>query len=160
LTNLRLALYQPEIPQNTGTLLRLGACLGLPVDIIEPCGFAFSERQLRRAGMDYAASAEVERHEDWNGFLNNTRRAERRLVAVDTKGTFSLRDFSFSSSDVLLMGRESDGLPEQVLSDAECTLRIPMLPQFRSFNLAVSAAMVVGVALRQLNGFPNDGDLQ
>ena len=160
MTNLRLALYQPEIPQNTGTLLRLGACLGLPVDIIEPCGFAFSERRLRRAGMDYAASAEVERHEDWDEFLKKTRSAKRRLVAIDTKGAFSLKDFSFSLEDVLLMGRESDGLPAQAMSDVDCTLRIPMLPQFRSFNLAVSAAMVVGVALRQLNGFPNDGELQ
>lgn len=154
MTNLRLALYQPEIPQNTGTLLRLGACLGLPVDVIEPCGFAFSERRLKRAGMDYAASAEVERHEDWEAFLKESKNPVRRLVAVDTKGTSSLKDFSFTLQDVLLMGRESDGLPEQALLDVECTLRIPMLPQFRSFNLAVSAAMVVGVALRQLNDFP------
>ncbi|MCP4923651.1 MAG: tRNA (cytidine(34)-2'-O)-methyltransferase [bacterium] len=154
MAHLRIALYQPEIPQNTGTLLRLGACLGMAVDIIEPCGFAFSERRLKRAGMDYAARAEVQRHEDWEAFVEESKEAERRLVAVDTKGTSSLKDFIFSPKDVLLLGRESDGLPDQALADSECTLRIPMVPQFRSFNLAVSAAMVVGVALRQLNDFP------
>ena len=150
--NLRLALYQPEIPQNTGTILRMSACLGVPVDIIEPCGFSFSERRLKRAGMDYVFHSKITRHVDWKSFVK--KKSCRRLVAVDLKGCFSLGSFSFSSTDIILMGKESNGLPDELLMEVDYSLHIPMLTGFRSLNLAVSVSMVLGVALYQLNKFP------
>lgn len=154
---MRLALYQPDIPQNTGTLLRLGACLDLPIDIIEPCGFLFNERAMRRAGMDYLDFSNYRRHNSWNDFLQyrqNHSDEYGRLILLTTHGTQSFIDFAFKENDVILMGRESAGVPENVHQLADAQLLIPMNEHARSINMAVSAAMAVTEALRQINGFP------
>ena len=148
---MRLALYMPDIPQNCGALIRLGACLGVGVDIIEPCGFLFSDKKLRRAGMDYLERAEIVRHASWQAFLES--RAGLRLVLVTTKAEVSYLDFAFRPDDVLLMGRESEGVPGFVHERAEARLRIPMRPGLRSLNVAQAGAMVLGEALRQTKGF-------
>jgi len=150
--DMRLALYQPDIPQNAGALIRLGACLGVGVDIIEPCGFLFSAKQLRRAGMDYLEQAEIVRHSSWQAFLDT--RAGFRLVLLTTKAEGSYLDFAFRPDDVLLLGRESEGVPAVVQERAEARLRIPMKPGLRSLNVAQAGAMVLGDALRQTKGFP------
>jgi tRNA (cytidine/uridine-2'-O-)-methyltransferase len=147
---LRLALYQPDIPQNTGTLLRLGACLGVPLDIIEPCGFALSDRQLRRAGMDYIDPAGYRRHADWDAFH---RQHSGRLLLLTTAGDQAFQDFSYSAGDTLMMGRESAGVPAEVHEAAAARLVIPMKPGQRSLNVALAAAMVLTEALRQTGGF-------
>ncbi|MBQ9271921.1 MAG: tRNA (cytidine(34)-2'-O)-methyltransferase [Alphaproteobacteria bacterium] len=154
---MRLALYQPDIPQNTGTLLRLGACLDLPVDIIEPCCFLFNEKAMRRAGMDYLDFAQYKRHNSWEDFL--TYRAENRqeygrLILLTTHGSKSFVSFNFLPNDIILMGRESAGVPENVHRLADAQLLIPMNPNARSINMAVSAAMAITEALRQTDGFP------
>ena len=147
---LSIALYQPDIAGNTGTLLRLGACLGLDIEIIEPAGFDLSDRNLKRAGMDYLEMARLVRHVDFEAFERARREAGRRLVLLTTKGASDYRDVAFSSSDVLLFGRESAGVPDHVHELADIRAVIPMQPGARSLNLAVSAAMVAGEALRQL----------
>ncbi|MBQ8481153.1 MAG: tRNA (cytidine(34)-2'-O)-methyltransferase [Alphaproteobacteria bacterium] len=154
---MRLALYQPDIPQNTGTLLRLGACLGLAVDIIEPCGFMFNEKAMRRAGMDYLEFSNYRRHNSWNDFLNYRQEHSEeygRIVLLTTKSSDSFIDFNFLPNDIILMGRESAGVPENVHQKADARLRIPMNPEARSINMAVSAAMAITEALRQTNLFP------
>ena len=154
---MRLALYQPDIPQNTGTLLRLGACLGLAIDIIEPCGFLFNEKAMRRAGMDYLEFSNYRRHNSWNDFLNYRQEHPEeygRLVLLTTKSSQSFIDYEFKSNDIILMGRESAGVPENVHQKADARLRIPMNPEARSINMAVSAAMAITEALRQTDGFP------
>jgi len=150
---IRLALYQPDIPQNAGALLRLGGCLGVPVDIIEPCGFVMGDRQLRRAGMDYLALAEWRRHASWDSFL-----AERRgrLVLLTTKGSERYDRFAFAAGDTLLLGRESAGAPEEVHRAADARLRVPLRPGARSLNVALAAAIVLGEALRQTQLLPED----
>ena len=154
---MRLALYQPDIPQNTGTLLRLGACLDLAIDIIEPCGFLFNEKAMRRAGMDYLEFSNYRRHNSWNDFLiyreQNTKEYGR-IILLTTKGSQSFVDFKFKDNDIILMGRESAGVPENVHQKADARLLIPMNPNARSINMAVSAAMAVTEALRQTDGFP------
>jgi tRNA (cytidine/uridine-2'-O-)-methyltransferase len=147
---MRLALYEPDIPQNAGALLRLGACLGIAVDIIEPCGFLFSDRGLKRAGMDYLAEAEYRRHESWTAF-----QAQRkgRLVLLSSKAAYPYTDFVFAPDDILLLGRESAGVPDFVSDAADARLRIPLKPGLRSLNVALAAAMVLGEALRQTEGF-------
>lgn len=155
---MRLALYQPDIPQNTGTLLRLGACLDLAVDIIEPCGFLLNEKALRRAGMDYLEFSKYRRHNSWNDFLKYREEHKEeygRIILLTTKGEQSFIDFEFKENDIILMGRESAGVPDNVHQIADFQLRIPMNPQARSINMAVSAAMAVTEALRQTNGFPS-----
>lgn len=157
---MRLALYQPDIPQNTGTLLRLGACLNLPIDIIEPCGFLFNDKAMRRAGMDYLAAVDYRRHDSWDDFL--AYRAAHsdeygRLILMTTHGAQSFVNFKFLPNDVILMGRESAGVPENVHQTADARLLIPMNPSARSINMAVSAAMAVSEALRQTNQFPPIG---
>ncbi|MGA7710260.1 MAG: tRNA (cytidine(34)-2'-O)-methyltransferase [Rhizomicrobium sp.] len=147
---MRLALYQPDIPQNTGTLIRLGACLGVPIDIIEPCGFLFSDTRLRRAGMDYLDQAEIMRHPSWDDF--RAARTGKRLVLLTTKATQSYLDFAFHPDDVLLLGRESEGVSEDVHRQADAELRIPM--KARSLNVALAGAIVLAEALRQTAGFP------
>ena len=147
---MRLALYQPDIPQNTGTLIRLGACLGVAVDIIEPCGFLFSDARLRRAGMDYLDQAETVRHASWNDF--RAARTAKRLVLLTTKASQSYLDFAFRPDDVLLLGRESEGVPQDVHQQADARLRIPM--KGRSLNVALAGAIVLAEALRQTTGFP------
>lgn len=148
---MRLALFEPDIPQNTGALIRLGACLGVPIDIIEPCGFLWSESKLKRAGMDYLSQAEVNRHASWQAFLGA--RAGARLVLLTTKAAEPYTGFAFQPSDILLLGRESAGVPDTVHEAATARLIIPMRPGLRSLNVALSAAMVLGEALRQTDGF-------
>ena len=155
---MRLALYQPDIPQNTGTLLRLGACLDLELDIIEPCGFVFSEKALKRAGMDYLDLAKYRRHDSWADFLQYRSchpEAYGRLVLLTTHASEPYYNFEFQNNDVILMGRESAGVPQSVHETADARLLIPMNEKARSINVAVSAVMVVGEALRQTGGFPH-----
>lgn len=154
---MRLALFQPDIPQNTGTLLRLGACLDLPIDIIEPCGFMFNEKAMRRAGMDYLDMVSYRRHDSWEDFLKY--RAEHpdeygRIVLLTTRASEPYTDFEFCKNDIILMGRESAGVPPSVHNIADARLLIPMNKNARSINVALSAVMVVGEALRQTNSFP------
>ncbi len=154
---MRLALFQPDIPQNTGTLLRLGACLDLPIDIIEPCGFIFNEKAMRRAGMDYLHLAQCRRHNSWDSFL--TFREQNpdeygRIILLTTHASQPYTNFEFKSNDIILMGRESAGVPENVHNLANARLLIPMNKNARSINVAVSAVMVIGEAFRQTGLFP------
>ena len=148
---MRIALFQPDIAGNVGTILRLAACFGLPVDIIEPCGFAFSERSLKRAGMDYAAQAEIVRHHDWDQFLASR---SGRLILLSTKGDGLISDAGFVAGDTLLLGSESAGAPDFVHQAAAKVVRIPLREGFRSLNVAVSAGIALGEALRQTKGWP------
>lgn len=150
---MRLALFQPDIPQNLGAALRLGACLGVAVDVIEPCGFPLSDRAVRRAAMDYAEQAEVTRHASWTRFLEAPARAEGRLVLFTTRGAEPFHRFRFRPGDVLLFGRESAGVPFEVHQAAEARLFIPLAPAARSLNVVAAAAMALGEALRQTGGF-------
>ena len=149
---MRLALYQPDIPQNCGTLLRLAACLGLPVDIVEPCGFLWNDRRLRRAGMDYLEQVSLTRHSSWKAYRDQL---TGRLVLLTTKAQRPYQEFEFESGDNLLVGCESAGVPDEVHQAANARLRIPMRPALRSINVALAASMVVGEAMRQTNGFPS-----
>jgi len=149
---MRLALYEPDIPQNCGTLLRLAACLGLAVDIIEPCGFLWNDRRLRRAGMDYLEQVSVTRHPSWNAYRGQL---DGRLILLTTKAQRPYHEFHFQAGDNLLLGRESAGVPDEVHQAANERLRVPMRPAVRSINVALAASMVVGEALRQTNGFPS-----
>ena len=148
---MRLALFEPDIPQNTGALLRLGACLGVPVDIIEPCGFLWSDAKLKRAGMDYLGLVALTRHASWDAFRRTTEGS--RLVLLTTKGAQSYLDFVFAPSDILLLGRESAGVPDEVHACADTRLLIPMREGLRSLNVAMAGAIVLGEALRQTKGF-------
>ena len=148
---MRIALHQPDIAGNVGTILRLAACLGVAVDIIEPCGFAFSDRALKRSGMDYAADAEVIRHADWAAFDASR---PGRLVLLSTRAEVTLADACFAPDDILLLGSEGAGVPPQVHDRADLRLRIPMRPGFRSLNVAVSAGIALAEALRQTGGWP------
>lgn len=149
MTGLSIALYQPDIAGNTGTILRLAACLGLTVELIEPAGFDSSDRNLRRAGLDYIEAASLNRHIDWTHF--ETWRAEqgRRLVLASTKAALPYTEFSFADGDILLFGRESAGVPDHVHETADARILIPMREGRRSINVAMSAAMIAGEALRQ-----------
>jgi tRNA (cytidine/uridine-2'-O-)-methyltransferase len=154
---MRLVLFQPDIPQNTGTLLRLGACLDLPVDIIEPCGFLFNEKAMRRAGMDYLDMVSCRRHDSWTAFCAYRQsHADEygRLVLLTTHARVPYTDFCFEKNDLILMGRESAGVPDAVHQTADARLLIPMNPNARSINVAVAATMVLGEALRQTGLFP------
>lgn len=151
---LRLALYQPDIPQNTGTIIRLCACFGIGLDIIEPAGFDASDRNLRRAGMDYVERAAVTRHVSWDSFEAWRRGEQRRLVLATVRGGKGHADFPFSGSDVLLFGRESAGVPDTVRAACDAQVRIAMMPGLRSLNVALSAAIMASEALRQTGGLP------
>ncbi len=152
---MRLALYQPDIPQNTGTILRLAACLSTPVDIIGPAGFDMSDRNLRRAGLDYLDHVDLTRHLSWERFHEaHIRAGLRRLVLLSSKAAVRLPDFTFSECDTLILGRESAGVPEDVRAACDAAVVIPMRPPLRSLNVAVAAALVLGEALRQTSGFP------
>ncbi|MCT8999959.1 tRNA (cytidine(34)-2'-O)-methyltransferase [Chelativorans intermedius] len=146
---IRIALYQPDIPGNTGAVLRLAACLGLTVDLIEPAGFDLSNRALKRAGMDYLELAALQRHASWEEFEHWRRREGYRLLLFTTAAAVPYTAFSFRDGDILLFGRESAGVPEEVHAAADCRLRIPMRPEARSLNVALAAAMACGEALRQ-----------
>jgi tRNA (cytidine/uridine-2'-O-)-methyltransferase len=150
---MRLALYEPDIPQNTGALLRLGACLGVAVDLIGPCGFVLSDARFRRAGMDYLDHATLHRHDSWSTFLAGHR---GRLLLLTTHGDLPYHRFRFRADDTLLLGRESAGVPEAVHQAAAARLRIPLRPETRSLNMALAAAMVLGEALRQTEQFPGE----
>ena len=147
-----IALYQPDIAGNAGTILRLGACMGVPVEIIEPAGFDLSDRNLRRAGMDYLELATLRRHVEYPAFDRARREAGRRIVLLTTKAERAYTHFSYDARDILLFGRESAGVPAHVHDAADVRLTIPMVAGARSLNLAVSAAMVLGEALRQTRG--------
>ncbi|HEY8574265.1 tRNA (cytidine(34)-2'-O)-methyltransferase [Phenylobacterium sp.] len=148
---MRLALFQPDIPQNLGAAIRLGACLGVPLDVIEPCGFPLSDRAVRRAALDYASAAQVERHTSWGEFL---RKKPGRLLLFTTRAATPFHEFRYADSDILLFGRESAGVPDEVHEAADARLLIPLLPAARSLNVVNAAAMALGEALRQTNGFP------
>lgn len=148
-----LALYQPDIAQNTGTLLRLGACLGVIIHIIHPTGFLFSRRELKRSGMDYLDLAEIVEHDSYAHFDAARRAAGRRLVLLTTKASESAYATAYRETDILLLGRESAGVPSKVAADADLRLRIPMLADRRSLNVAVAASLILGEALRQTGRF-------
>lgn len=148
------ALFEPDIPQNAGAILRLGACLGAPVHIIHPAGFALSDRNLRRAGLDYLSRAELIQHDDWPSFEAWRRSAARRLIALSTRGSVALHDHSFRFDDILLFGRESAGLTDEAAGAADAVLRIPIRPGNRSLNVAVAAGIALAEALRQTAQMP------
>lgn len=149
---MRLALYQPDIPQNTGTILRTAVCLGVAVDIIGPAGFDFSDRALRRAGMDYLDRLDLARHDSFERFLAD--RGPGRLVLATTRGGVRHTDHGFAPDDTILLGRESAGVPDSVHALADARVRVPMAEGARSLNVAVTAAIVLAEALRQTDGFP------
>lgn len=153
---MRIALYQPDIPQNTGTILRLAACMNVAVDLIEPAGFDCSDRSLRRAGLDYLDHVALTRHRSWSAFRESfsSEHSDARLILLTTKAQTSYVNFAFQNNDTLLLGRESAGVPQDVADAAHHAVRIEMLDNLRSLNVAVSAAMVLGEALRQTNAFP------
>jgi tRNA (cytidine/uridine-2'-O-)-methyltransferase len=149
---MRLALFQPDIPQNLGAAIRLSACLGVEMDVIEPCGFALSDRSLRRAALDYGPLTQVSRYPSWTDFL--MQRSAGRLVLFTTKAARPLHDFTFETSDVLLFGRESAGAPDEVHAAADGRVFVPMAPGARSLNLVTAAAIGLCEALRQTGQFP------
>jgi tRNA (cytidine/uridine-2'-O-)-methyltransferase len=151
---MHLALYQPDIPQNAGTILRLCACLGVTAHLIEPAGFPISDKNFRRAGMDYLDQIDIRRHIGWTDFEVWRKSIGARLILATTRGATPYPDFAFRPDDILLMGRESAGVPEDVHKSADARLLIPMRAGLRSINVAVSAAMMIGEALRQTHAFP------
>lgn len=150
---MRIALFEPEIAGNVGAVLRLGACLGVAVDLIEPMGFAWDDRRVRRTAMDYIDHVAIVRHVGFDAF--RTAIGSRRLVLFTTKSDQSAYDFAFRADDVLLFGKESAGVPAATADACDARVRIPMRPQVRSMNLATSAALAVGEALRQTGSLPN-----
>ena len=148
-----LALYQPDIAQNTGTLLRLGACLGVMVHIIHPTGFPFSRRELKRGALDYLDQARLTEHDSYADFHRWRRDSDRRLVLLTTKSSDSAYAARYGDGDILMLGRESAGVPAEVAADADVRVRIPMLPERRSLNVAVAASLILGEALRQTGRF-------
>jgi tRNA (cytidine/uridine-2'-O-)-methyltransferase len=146
---MQIALFQPDIPQNTGTILRLCACLDVTAHIIEPAGFPVSDRHFRRAGMDYLEQVTVSRHDSWSEFEQWRNDGGYRLILFTTKGVTSYLDYRYSAVDILLFGRESAGVPADVASAADARLLIPIQPGLRSLNVAMAAAMALGEALRQ-----------
>lgn len=151
-----LALYQPDIAANAGAMLRLAACLGVATHFIGPAGFDFSDRALKRAGMDYLDHAEIIRHDDWETFRAAAPEVGR-IVLLTTRAALPYTDFVFARSDLLLLGRESSGVPEAVHQAADARLLIPMATGLRSLNIVTAAAMVLGEALRQTDGFRHNG---
>jgi tRNA (cytidine/uridine-2'-O-)-methyltransferase len=149
-STLRIALYQPDIPGNTGTIIRTAACFGLGVDIIEPAGFDLSDRALKRSGMDYVEQAALTRHLNWDTFDQWRLSAGRRLILASTKAAQNYNAFEFQPTDILLFGRESSGVPENVHSSADARIIVPMAQGRRSLNLAVSVGMITGEAMRQI----------
>jgi len=148
---MRLALFEPDIPQNLGAFIRLAACLGAPLDIIEPCGFPVDDKRIRRAAMDYFDLARIVRHASWAAFRRD--RAPGRLVLLTTSGATLFPNVAFRTDDILLLGRESAGVPAEVHEAADVRLRIPLQPGARSLNVALAAAMVLSEGLRQTSGF-------
>jgi tRNA (cytidine/uridine-2'-O-)-methyltransferase len=155
LTPMRLALFEPDIPQNTGAIMRLAACLGVALDLIEPAGFLLGDRRLRRVGMDYLDLLDLTRHRSWAAFLEKRPRAHR-LILLTTRASVPYHRFVFEPDDTLLLGRESVGVPDEVHAAADARLRIPLRAGARSLNVALAAAMVLGEALRQAGRWPED----
>jgi tRNA (cytidine/uridine-2'-O-)-methyltransferase len=153
---MRLALYQPDIPQNTGALLRLAACLGVALDIIEPCGFPLSDKSLRRTGMDYVDLVDITLHPSWSAFTAATQARQGRVVLLTTTAPKAYCDVRFTPQDVLLLGRESAGVPGEVKQAAALSVRVPLNRRARSLNVAMAAGIVLGEALRQTSGFPTN----
>ena len=151
---MRLALFQPDIPQNLGGAIRLAACLGVALDVVEPCGFPTSDARLRRASMDYGVHADVRLHQGWTAFLADPERESGRLVLFTTRAAEPLHDFAFAAGDTLLFGRESAGAPEEVHAAAQARLLIPLARGARSLNLVAAAAIGLAEALRQVDRFP------
>jgi len=151
---MRIALFEPDIPQNTGTILRLAACLGLEAHLIEPAGFPVSDRAFRRAGMDYLDQVSIARHVSWEAFETWRRQKGLRVVLFTTRASKPYLDHKFRADDILLFGRESAGVPEKIHAAADARLVIPMLPGLRSINVAMTCAMAVGEALRQTREWP------
>lgn len=149
-----LALFQPDIAGNVGTILRTAACFGVPAHIIEPCGFPFADAALKRAGMDYAVRANVRRHPEWGAFRQWAQIGGQRIVLLTTAGATPLPDFAFTPDDIVLMGAESSGVPAHVHDAAAARVAIPMQQGFRSLNVAVAAGIALAEALRQTKGFP------
>jgi tRNA (cytidine/uridine-2'-O-)-methyltransferase len=152
----RIALYEPDIPQNTGTILRLAACLGVETHIIEPAGFPTSDRAFRRAGMDYLDRVALVRHPSWAAFDRWRRDEGQRLILFSTAADRCYLDHAYRPGDILLFGRESSGVPDAVHRAADARLVVPMHPGLRSINVAMAAAMALGEALRQTNGFRHE----
>ena len=150
---MRIALYQPDIAQNTGTILRLAACLGIEAHIVEPAGFPTSDRAFRRAGMDYLDQVTLVRHVSWMAFESWRRGSNARLVLFTTRAAMPFHKFAFREDDVLMFGRESSGVPAEVHAAADARLLIPMRSGLRSLNVAMACAMALGEALRQTNGY-------
>jgi tRNA (cytidine/uridine-2'-O-)-methyltransferase len=145
-----LALYQPDIPQNLGSFIRLAACLNMPLHIIEPCGFPLDDRKIRRAAMDYGAEAKIIRHVSWDHFLRVIRSSSQRIIVLTTKATIPYTEVAYQSDDILLLGRESSGVPPEVHEAADLRVTIPMRGQCRSLNVVNAAAMVAGEVIRQV----------
>jgi tRNA (cytidine/uridine-2'-O-)-methyltransferase len=151
---MRLSLFQPDIPQNLGGTIRLAACLGVPLEVIEPCAFPLSDRSLKRAALDYGPRAELVRRSSWTDFLDAPERRQGRLVLFTTRSETAFHRFAFEPGDTLLFGRESAGAPQEVHDAAEARLLIPIRRETRSLNLVSACALALGEALRQVNGFP------
>lgn len=153
---MHIALFQPDIPQNLGSALRLAACMDVALHVIEPCGFIFDDKRIRRAGMDYIDHATLIRHPSWDVFVTwrNETLPKGRIVLLTTKGSTDLREFAFQPDDILLAGRESAGVPEEVAEQADARLRIPMKEGTRSLNVIISTAMALTEGLRQTRAFP------
>ncbi len=151
---MKIALFEPDIPQNTGSMIRLAACMGVVLHIVEPCGFPFNDKRMRRVTMDYFDAASIVRHISWQRFLDFYQsQAGARVIVLSAHATQSYTEFAFRPGDILLLGRESAGLPEHVKAEADAMIRIPMQPGVRSLNVALAASMVLGEALRQTQGF-------
>jgi tRNA (cytidine/uridine-2'-O-)-methyltransferase len=152
---MRIALFQPDIPQNTGTILRFCACLNVEAHIIEPAGFPVSDRHFRRAGMDYLDLVTIQRHDSWSKFEQWRRDKAFRLILFSTRGACPYLDHRYMADDILLFGRESAGVPDEVVAAADARLVIPIAPGMRSLNVAMAAAMALGEALRQTGSRDN-----
>ena len=150
---MRIALFQPDIPQNTGNIFRLGACLGVEIDIIEPTGYIFEDKRFKRSSMDYIKYINYQRHLDWDTFFSWTKKNNYRIILLTTKSTKKYTEYSYKKNDILLFGRESAGVPEFVHEKVDEKLTIPMINGVRSINVSSSVAMIVGEACRQLELF-------
>ena len=150
---MRIALYQPDIPQNTGNIFRLGACLGINIDIIEPTGYIFDDKRFKRSSMDYIDHINYKRHLDWETFFNWSKKNNFRLILLTTKSDKIYYNYNFNNNDILIFGRESAGVPEKVHNAVDEKLTIPMVKGLRSINVSSAAALVAGEACRQLNLF-------
>ena len=159
---MRIVVYEPDIPQNLGAMLRLAACMGIPTDVVGPCGFPFAienpsaDKQLRRVVMDYATLTDVTGHQSWQAYTESTGHSHGRLLLLTTSGDTHYADFAYRADAILLVGRESGGVPKEIHDQADARMRIPLAPGARSLNVVVAAAIVLGEALRQTSSFPLD----